>query len=240
VVLLQIVTGLENALAAIEMVTEPAVKRRRLICMILSALVVAAVLSSAPLSAQDARPSSDEVAVSSSAATSQAATSDAPQVDPEASGALPVSLDRIREALSKPAELSGLHKLEIKPDFSVRVQERAHIQAILSTLDFKTGPRAPGGLYGYEQQRLIWNKVDRPLAQPYAGFSGGEMITLAIEGLMQKYLGSTLLNSISTAEREGAERAAREEVSRAISEYCGSRPDAGRSLQVCSVDSLSR
>ena len=57
---------------------------------------------------------------------------------------------------------------------------------------------------------------------------------------MQKYLGGALLSSIGNAERESAERAAKEEVSRAISDYCGSRPDAGRSLQVCSVDSLSR
>ena len=144
-----------------------------------------------------------------------------------------------RGAVETP-EITGLHKLDIKPDFSVQVQERAHIQAILSTLDFKSGPRLPGGLYGYVQQQQIWNKVDRPLAQPYAAFSGGELITLAIEGLMQKYLGGALLDSIGNAERESAERAAKEEVARAISEYCGSRPDAGRSLQVCSVDSLSR
>jgi len=196
-----------------------------------------AALSTASLGAQERKPCSDDVAVSPSEETA-AVAADASQA--EVKGELPVSLDRIREALSKPAELSGLHRLEIKPDFSVRVQERAHIQAILSTLDFKTGPRPPGGLYGYEQQQQIWNKVDRPLAQPYAGFSGGEMITLAIEGLMQKYLGGRLLNSIGKAERDSAERAVKEEVAHAISDYCGSQPDAGRSLHVCSVDALSR
>jgi hypothetical protein len=208
--------------------------------MRLSALLIVISLSSVRLGAQDARPSSEEVAQSSSSAVPSAPTADSSQPGSEVTGSLPVSLDRIREALSKPPEMTGLHKLEIKPDFSVRVQERAHVQAILSTLDFKSGPRPPGGLYGYELQQLIWNKVDRPLAQPYAGFSGGEMITLAIEGLMQKYLGGALLSSISNAERESAERAAKEEVSRAISDYCDSRPDAGRSLQVCSIDSLSR
>ena len=128
-------------------------------------------------------------------------------------------------------------KLDLKADFSVQIQEQQHIQAILSSLDFKSGPPIPGGLYGYEQQRQIWNKVDRPLSQPYAAFSGGELITLAVEGLMQRYLGGALLSAIGDAERERAERAAREEVSRAINEYCGSRPDAGRSLHVCSVDS---
>jgi hypothetical protein len=211
--------------------------------MRLSVLVLAVALSSARLVAQDAKASSDDVAQASSSEVSSPAAAEPGESEAGASDAavaLPVSLERIRGALSKPAELTGLLKLEIKPDFSVQVQEAAHLQAILSTLDVKSGPRPPGGLYGYEQQQRIGNKVDRPLAQPYAGFNGGELITLAIEGLMQKYLGGALLSGISNMERESAERAAREDVSRAISEYCGSRPDAGRSLQVCSVDALSR
>jgi hypothetical protein len=225
---------------------EPHCNRTRLTCMRLSVLLLVVAWSTATLGAQDAKPSPDEVASSSSASSSGVTPSTVAEPDADSSdasdssGVLPVSLDRIREALSRPPELNGLLKLDVKPDFSVHVQESAHIQAILSTLDFKTGPRAPGGLYGYEQQQQIWNKVDRPLAQPYAGFSGGEMITLAIEGLMQKYLGGALLSGIGNLEREHAERAAREEVSRAIRDYCSSRPDAGRSLQVCSVDSLSR
>jgi hypothetical protein len=218
---------------------EPKRSQRRLTCMRLSALVVVVALSSARLSAQDVKASSGEVAPSPSVLQSEPA-SDSSEPGTDATGNLPVSLDRIREALSKPPELTLLHKLEFKPDFSVQVQERAHIQTILSTLDFKSGPRLPGGLYGYEQQQQIWNKVDRPLAQPYAAFNGGELITLAIEGLMQKYLGGALLNGISNVERESAERAAKAEVSRAISEYCVSQPDAGRSLQVCSVESLGR
>jgi hypothetical protein len=159
--------------------------------MRLSTLLLVAALSSATLGAQDTKPSPDEAAEAAQASSSSASApaTDSAQPGSEVTDSLPVSLDRIREALSKPPEITGLHKLEIKPDFSVRVQERAHIQAILSTLDFKSGPRLPGGLYGYLQQQQIWNKVDRPLAQPYAAFNGGELITLAIEGLMQKYLG---------------------------------------------------
>jgi hypothetical protein len=210
--------------------------------MKLSLLLLAAALSSATLAAQDARPSPDEGTQPSSEvrAASQNPDSAQPAGDSDPAGNLPVSLDRIREALSRPPELSLLHKLDIKPDFSVQVQERAHIQAILSTLDFKSGPRLPGGLYGYEQQQQISNKVDRPLGQPYAAFNGGELITLAVEGLMQKYLGGALLSAISNVERESAERAARAEVSRAISDYCAGQPDAGRHLQVCSVDSPGR
>jgi hypothetical protein len=205
--------------------------------MRLSALLVVVALSSARLGAQDAKPSSDSSAPSCSATTSSPATiasQSTPADDQQA------SLDRIREALARAPQTMSLSKLDLKADFSVQIQEEQHLQAILSSLDFKSGPRVPGGLYGYEQQRQIWNKVDRPLSQPYAAFSGGELITLAVEGLMQRYLGGALLSAIGNAERESAERAAREEVSRAINEYCGSRPDAGRSLQVCSVDSLSR
>jgi hypothetical protein len=215
--------------------------------MRISALLLVVALSGARLGAQDLQPSSDEVVQPSSsefaAPTANTIQSDASAVQTDvtnATGDLPVSLDRIREALSRPSDLSGLHKLDIRPDFSVQVQEQAHIQAILSTLDFKSGPRPPGGLYGYEQQQRLWSKVDRPLAQPFAAFNSGELITLAIEGLMQKYLVGEIVNGISNAQRESAERAAREEVSRAVTDYCANQPDAGRSLNVCSVDPLGR
>jgi len=205
--------------------------------MRLKALALVLMTSSVMLNAQEPKPSSDGGADLSSTSATPATESDPVRADSPA-GALPVSLDRIRGALSSPPQL--MSKLDMKPTFTVSVHDDHHLQAILSTLDFKTGPRPPGGLYGYEQQQQIWNKVDRPLAQPYAAFSGGELITLAIEGLMQKYLGGALLGALTNGERERAERAAKEEVSRAIREYCGSRPDAGRSLQVCSVDSFSR
>jgi hypothetical protein len=214
--------------------------------MRLSALLLVVALSGARLGAQDLKPSSNEVGEPSSSGlrTPTAkiqSNASAVQTDvTDTTGDLPVSLDRIREALSRPSDLSGLHKLDIAPDFSVQVQEQAHIQAILSTLDFKSGPRPPGGLYGYEQQQRLWSKVDRPLAQPFAAFNSGELITLAIEGLMQKYLAGEIVNGISHAQRESAERAAREEVSRAVTNYCANQPDAGRSLNVCSVDPLGR
>jgi hypothetical protein len=208
--------------------------------MKISALLLVVALSSATLGAQDLKPSSDEVTQSSSFPPSPATAESVHPAAADSTSDLPVSLDRIREALSRPPEISGLLKLDVKPDFSVQVQEQAHIQAILATLDFKTGPRPPGGLYGYEQQQQVWNKVDRPLAQPYAAFNSGELITLAIEGLMQKYLVGGIINGISNAERESAERAARAEVSRAIADYCANQPEAGRSLTVCSADPLAR
>jgi hypothetical protein len=39
------------------------------------------------------------------------------------------------------------------PTFRVEIRERQKIEALLATLDFKSGPAPPGGLYAYEQQR---------------------------------------------------------------------------------------
>lgn len=198
--------------------------------MRLTALAVAAILAVAPLAAQQAASSPDPAAAVSPAGDT---------ARPDTSGDLPVSLDRIRDGLARPPQGSTLKNLDIKPDFIVRIEERDHIVAILSALEVKKGPTPPGGLYAYEQQQLLGNKIDRPLQQPYAAFSGKEMITLAIEGLMQRYLGSKLVDGITSAQRERAERAAREEVAEAIAEYCDARPDGGSSLHLCS-DVLNR
>src|SRR5262249_38048030 len=92
------------------------------------------------------------------------------------------SLDRIRKALES-HPLRGVQLPEA--DFRVEIRERMRIEDLLSTLDFKAGPVPPGGLYGYEQQRVMFNKVDQPLMQPYAAFSSGELITIALENLIR-------------------------------------------------------
>jgi hypothetical protein len=139
-------------------------------------------------------------------------------------GDLPVSLDRIREGLHRPAD-SGLRNLDVKADFSVQIEEQRRIDEILSKLDFKTGPAPAGGLYSFEQQRRLFNPTDRPLQQPYAAFSGGELITIALENLIANYLGGRLVNAVSSAQRARAEAQAREEVDHAIAEYCAGRSD---------------
>ena len=65
----------------------------------------------------------------------------------------------------------------------------------------------PAGSTPYEQQQRLFNPVDRPLAQPYAAFSAGEAITIAIENLIGKYLGGRLAEAVSGAERAKAEAA---------------------------------
>jgi hypothetical protein len=198
--------------------------------MRLPALSVAALLivASATSAAQTA--TSPEPGATSSPAGQTAPAAERPAQGP---GDLPVSLDRIREGLTQKPQASTLN-LDIKPDFIIRIEEKAHIEAILSKLDFKrAGPVPAGGLYAYELQQQLGNKNDRPLQQPYAAFTGKEMITLAIEGLIQQYLGGKILDGISSAQREAAERAARTEVALAIAGYCDARPDRGASLYLC-------
>lgn len=165
---------------------------------------------------------------SSSTAKSPSAQEDAKPLE------LPVSLDRIKDALAQPP-VPPLLRLDQQPHFKVEVQEHRKLEELIATLDFKSGPTPPGGIYGYEQQRLAFPSVDRPLMQPYAAFSTGELLTIALENLIAKYLGGRAINAITTAERERAERAAREEVAHAMAEFCAAQPNLGAGLQSCSV-----
>ena len=150
---------------------------------------------------------------------------------------LPVSLNRIREGLKKPPDQTLLHTYDMKPDFSVQIQEQAHIDELMSKLDFKSGPAPAGGLYGYEQQRRLFNPTDRPLQQPYAAFSGGEFITIAIENLIRRYVSDRLTSAVSTAVRGHAEAEARKEVDQAVADYCAQRQDRYE-IQLCNGPAL--
>lgn len=186
--------------------------------MRLAALLFAVgVLAAAPVAAQDApAPTSADTAAPDSAS----------------GGGLPVSLDRIREGLRKAPGQPLLHGLDRQADFRVEIQEKAKLEEILKKLDFKTGPAPAGGLYGYEQQQRLFSPQSRPLMQPYAAFSGGEFITIAIQNLIARYLGQPLVGALAGAAQSRDERAAREEVERNITAFCASRPDRG-SIQLC-------
>jgi hypothetical protein len=171
----------------------------------LLALLVTVALVGVPVHAQEGQASS-------------------PQDDPSP---LPVSLDRIREALADaPAE--PLRGLDERPHFRIEVRERQKIDEILANLDFKSGPVPPGGLYRYEQQRILTPSVQNPLAQPYAAFSQGELLTLALEALIEKYVGGRVTHAASDLSRTRAEQAARDEVVRALADYTAARPPDAR------------
>lgn len=183
------------------------------------ALMGAATLGTPAAQAQDPQVSSP--------GTAPSPVQDAPAPDV-------VSLDHIRERL-KQAPGSLLRDVDLPADFRVEIQEQRKIDDMLAKLDFRSGPAPPGGLYGFEQQRRLFSPTSRPLMQPYAAFSGGQLITLALEGLLQRYLGGRLIDEIKESARERAEEAARRVVRRDVAAYCANRPDRYQ-MVLCNPD----
>src|SRR5438270_912929 len=122
--------------------------------MRLMALLFAAILSSGPAAAQTPPASS-------------AADSSQPPVSSAANEPLnlPVSLDKIKEALEQTPTIS-LRTIDETPTFRVQIRERQRIEELLASINYKTAPAPAGGLYGYEMQRQVWPAVDNPLRQP--------------------------------------------------------------------------
>jgi len=144
-------------------------------------------------------------------------------------GQLPVSLDKIKQALAEtPAE--PLRGLDERPRFRTGISEKQTISIddLIRSMDFKSGPAVPGGLYGYEVSRQAFPATDNPLRQPYAAFNQPELLTVVIENLAAKYLGGRALDSVSSAERARAEQAARDEVQKVIADYRAAQAAQGR------------
>jgi hypothetical protein len=149
---------------------------------------------------------------------------------------LPVSVDKIKEALEAEPQIRqlSLRSLDEQPTFRVEIFERRKIEELLGTLDFKTTPTPAGGVYWNEVQRQMWPSVDNPLMQPYGAFGQGELLTVAIEGLVGNYLAGKALGAIGSAARAHAASAAREEVRQAIHDYCAAQPNGGAGILICS------
>jgi len=181
--------------------------------MRLAAVVVAAVLVAAPVraGAQPATPIADA-----------------------SGGQLPVSLDKIKTALELPPA-EPLRGLSNTPNFKIAVEEkqRVKLEDLINSLDFKSGPVPPGGLYAFEQQRQMFPAVDNPLRQPYSEFSQPELLTILAENLSVRYLASRAAGAITSAERARAEAQARDDVARAVVEYCAAQPRGGAGIQIC-------
>lgn len=190
--------------------------------MRLSSLLFTAILIAAPASAQG-------TAASSPADKQQPAVSDQPEPLN-----LPVSLDKIKEALEQKPVLS-LRTADERPTFRVQIYERQRIEQLLATLNFKAGPTPAGGVYWDEVQRQMFPAVDNPMRQPYSAFGQGELLTILIENLVGKYLGGKAINAVSKAERAHAESAAKEEVRQAVQSYCAAQPNGGADIQICSL-----
>lgn len=153
-----------------------------------------------------------------------------------------LSAERLRELADQPAPLQ--QSLVARPTFKIQVEERQRFLSILKApeqsdpLDNKPPP--PGGIYGYEVQRLALGTINHggTRMEPYAAFSGQEALTLAIEGLITKYLGGRAMSSLSNFERERAEAAAREEAVRAVRAYCAEQLGGGIGIDICSESSV--
>jgi hypothetical protein len=188
--------------------------------MRLGALVLAGMLSAAPLAAQTGQP---------------AQASSSPQPDDQAppSYDLPVSLDRIRSALERPASLALVRRLDDAPTFRLQIFERQKIDELLATLDFKSGPVPLGGTYGYEQQRVVFPPVDYPTSQPLGAFSQGQLFTILLENVVGKYVAGRATAALSRAVHTRAEAATRREIDEAISDYCAEQTNGGAGIQLC-------
>jgi hypothetical protein len=197
--------------------------------MRLPALLFTAILVASPSGAQQP-PSSASQESASAGQDSKNTKNDKDAKDRELN--LPVSLDKIREGLQQKPALS-LRTLDERPTFRVQIRERQKIEELLASLNFKTGPTPAGGIYMYEQQRQMFNPVDRPLMQPYAAFGQGELLTILFENLVGRYLAGKVGSAISKAERERAETQAREEVRAAVAQYCNAQPNLGVGIQIC-------
>jgi hypothetical protein len=134
-------------------------------------------------------------------------------------GQLPVSLDKIKQALAQPPleTLRGLDEAQFKT--SISGKPTITVDDLIATMDFNGGPAVAGGVYAYEVNKQTFPAVDNPSRQPYGAFSQSELLTVAIENLAAKYLGGRALNAVSGFERARAEQAARDEVQQAIADY---------------------
>ena len=192
--------------------------------MRLTALLFTAILAATPSQAQEAQPSS----ATQSASPSQ----DDKAKKPDSS--LPVSLDKIKKELEQPAAppLRGLNE---RPTFKLEIHEKPKVSLddLIKSLDFKAGPVPAGGVYAAELQRQAFPATNNPLAQPYAAFNQGELLTILVENLVGKYLAGKASNAITGAMRDHAVATARDEVQQAVAEYCAAQPNRGSGIQIC-------
>ena len=129
---------------------------------------------------------------------------------------LPVSLERIREGLASD-QPSLLDALNVEATFRVEVKERRpNFAEMFPPGSFDTGPVPPGGLYAYEQQRMLFPNSTQPLFT---------FDTLPVF--------RAIANAIGDARRARAAAAARDEVERAMAGFCAAQPNGGEGIVGC-------
>jgi hypothetical protein len=138
---------------------------------------------------------------------------------------LPVSLDRIRDALAQTPPPEPLKGLNEQPTFRSEVQERQRFEQLMDKIKFDVGgPVVAGGREAYEQQQRLFPRIDNPRLQPYGAFSTGEILTLGVEAVVAKYVAQKMGRVFSDVLRAQAEREAREEVARSLAAFWAAQP----------------
>ena len=131
---------------------------------------------------------------------------------------LPVSLERIREGLAsdKPSLLDALN---LEANFRVEVKERRpnfNFAEMFPPGSFDGGPVPPGGLYAYEQQRMLF-----PNSTP-------ALFTFDTLPVFR-----AIASAIGDMRRARGAAAARAEVERAMAEFCAAQPNGGEGIVGC-------
>ncbi|PYR91818.1 MAG: hypothetical protein DMF84_15865 [Acidobacteria bacterium] len=150
------------------------------------------------------------------AASPPAATTATPAVPDD----LPVSLDRIQRALSKPVPIQ---LKEQSPVFRLEVfGKKPTLEDILGE-KFWIGPTPYGGMTHQEFLDMVTPK----LAQPYAGFTGGYLVAEMGLALAEQWALKQALRKYHDAKEEREREAARKEVMDALTALEKARREAG-------------
>jgi hypothetical protein len=186
--------------------------------MNLGFLMVAAIVGCSPVYAHQTEPSPS--------GTTESSTEDGP-------GTLPGSPERIRKALALTPDAPLGRWVNERPDFSTGVEERLTFEELFEARDYSKEPVPAGGLYAFEQQRLLNPPNHRPAAQPWGAFTSGELAQVAatstLAALLSRYLAQGFQNVFRSEDQEAAQR----EVERAIVDYCANRPGGGHTIVIC-------
>lgn len=133
---------------------------------------------------------------------------------------LPVSLDRIERALSKPAPI----KLkEQTPVFRLEVFGRKPTLEDILGEKFWIGPTPYGGMTHQE----FLDMVTPQLARPYAGFTGGHLVAEVGLALAEQWALKQAIRKYRDAREEHERDAARKEVMEALAALEKARREAG-------------
>ncbi|MBA2305860.1 MAG: hypothetical protein H0W08_24950 [Acidobacteria bacterium] len=182
------------------------------------ALIVATLLASA--SQQDVAPIAppDRAAIAQSAQPSSAA----PPVVSQENGSieLPVSLERIQEALSRPPAIKPSTN---RPVFRVEVFARKPTVEDILGPDYLRGPVPAGGM----SHREFLNMVTPVEYRGMSIFTSKEALMVAATSLAMQWALMKAIDKLKDASNERAKDAARQEVIAAMNELEAARKKAG-------------